>query len=132
MRDVRFAVLALGAAVCTVVTGAFSASAQGLIRDTEIEGMVRDWANPIFRAAGEDPATIEIFLINDPQMNAFVTPGRDMYFNTGIILEATRPIELKGVIAHETGHIAGRHTVRASDGVQRATLPLIVSRLLLV
>ncbi|WP_421728686.1 M48 family metalloprotease [Brevundimonas sp.] len=94
------------------------ASAQGAIRDTEIEGIIREWTDPVLVTMGLDPAQVEILLINDDSLNAFATRGRIMGVNTGLILQTKNPNELLGVLAHEAGHIKNRHTLR--DGAQNA------------
>ena len=94
-----------------------AASAQSAIRDTEIEGIIREWSDPVFVSMGLNPEEVEVLLINDPSLNAFALKGRIMGLNTGLIEETRTPNELLGVIAHEAGHIKNRHLLR--DGVQR-------------
>lgn len=98
--------------------GAGQASAQSVIRDTEVEGIIREWADPVFSAMGLIPDDVEVLLINDSDLNAFATRGRIMGINTGLILRTEYPGELLGVMAHEAGHIKNRHTLR--DGAQNA------------
>lgn len=94
------------------------ASAQSAIRDTEIEGIIRGWSDPVFTAMGLNPDEVEVLLINDPSLNAFALKGRIMGINTGLIEQTKTPNELLGVMAHEAGHIKNRHLLR--DGVQNA------------
>ena len=94
------------------------ASAQSAIRDTEIEGIIRGWSDPVFTAMGLNPEEVEVLLINDPSLNAFALKGRIMGINTGLIEQTKTPNELLGVMAHEAGHIKNRHLLR--DGVQNA------------
>lgn len=115
-----------GLATCALVAGA-PAHAQSIIRDAEIEHMVRVYADPLFVAAGLDPDAVEIHLVNDPSLNAFVTQGQNLFLHTGIIIEAETPNELKGVIAHETGHMHNGDLVRASDGMHAAMGPMLVA-----
>jgi len=102
---------ALAAAVLWTVTPVI-AQAQSLIRDTEIETIIRREADPILSAAGLDPDNVTIMLINDPTLNAFATQGQRMGFHTGLILEAETPNQFLGVLAHEAGHLAAGHTIR--------------------
>ena len=88
-----------------------TASAQGLIRDAEIEQILRDYSDPLFEAAGLKPDDVNIYIVQDDTLNAFVAAGQNMFLHTGLIMESRTPEELKGVIAHETGHIAGGHSV---------------------
>lgn len=118
----------IGAAVaCVLALGVASpASAQSAIRDTEIEGIIHEWADPVLDAMGLIPADVEILLINDAGLNAFATRGRIMGVNTGLILRTQTPNQLLGVIAHEAGHIKNRHTLR--DGAQNAGMqPFLMS-----
>lgn len=124
----RFAtrMVAVLASLAAVLFLATPASAQSFIRDTEIEGIIREWADPVFVAMGLEPSEIELLLINDPELNAFATRGRIMAVNTGLILQTRTPNQLLGVIAHEAGHIKNRHTLR--DGAQNAGMqPMLMT-----
>ncbi|MGD9509600.1 MAG: M48 family metalloprotease [Geminicoccaceae bacterium] len=119
------AVIAVALACAAIPAGAVS-----LIRDAETEAVLRRIADPIFSAARLDPGSIDIYIINDPQLNAFVAGGQNLFVNTGLILQAEKPEELAGVIAHETGHIAGGHLSRMAQAQQQAGIPLIAGMLL--
>lgn len=110
-----------------LVYSATSANAISLLRDTEIEDTLHHYADPIFRAAGQPDGTIKIHLVGDNDINAFVTGGRQVFLNTGLILKAETPNELKGVLAHEVGHIAGGHIARSNEAVKAAMRPLILT-----
>lgn len=114
------------AAASLMLTAAAPASAQSAIRDTEIEAIIHEWADPVFTGMGLEPSEVEILLINDEDLNAFATRGRIMGLNTGLILKTNNPNELLGVIAHEAGHIRNRHTLR--DGAQGAGMqPMLMT-----
>ncbi len=104
-----------------------SAFAQGAIRDTEIEAVMRRYSDPLFTAAGLNAKDVEIILIGDRSINAFATLGPLMGIHTGLINEAEFPNEIKGVIAHETGHIAGGHAVRSGEGSGAATATTLIA-----
>ncbi len=99
------------------------AQAQGrsLIRDAEIEATIRDLSTPLFQAAGLSPEAVSIYIIRDDTLNAFVAGGQNMFLHTGLLLEMQAPGELVGVVAHETGHIAGGHLARTSDVIGSAS-----------
>jgi predicted Zn-dependent protease len=99
--------LAASATLATVST----ASAQNLplIRDTEIENILADYAKPIFKAAGLGTGRIKIRIVQNDAFNAFVLDGRNVFVHTGTLMQANTPNEVIGVIAHETGHITGGH-----------------------
>ncbi len=109
---------------------ALPAGAQSLIRDAEIEADLRRIADPIFAAAGLEPSSVRLFVINDPSLNAFVAGGQNMFIHTGLITAARTPEQLAGVIAHETGHISGGHLSRLRDAVGQANTEAIIGALL--
>ena len=106
--------------------------AKGLrfIRDTEIENTVRAYSTPILLAAGLNPQAVDVYLIDDPRLNAFVAGGQNMFLHTGLLLRAETPLQVMGVIAHETGHITGGHIVSRSEEVKKTTAALIASYVL--
>ncbi|MEO1027721.1 MAG: M48 family metalloprotease [Pseudomonadota bacterium] len=106
---------------------ALQAHAQSLIRDAEIEAILREYTDPILRAAGLVPEDVKIFLIGDKSLNAFVANGQRIHLNTGLIITAETPGQLKGVIAHETGHIAGAHGARRAQDLAIARRPAYIS-----
>ena len=99
------------------------------MRDAEIEALVRDYARPILQAAGLSKSGIKIILVNDRRFNAFVD-GRRIFINTGALVTAETPNEIIGVLAHETGHLAGGHQQRLRDQLARAQTMAIVASLL--
>ena len=109
------------AALLIVLTNTASAQQRGisLIRDAEIEALVRDYARPLMKAAGLRRGSIEYFIVNDNSFNAFIN-GRGMFLNTGLLLQAKNPNEVIGVMAHEIGHIVGGHQIRLSERVDSA------------
>ena len=115
------AIFALVSAIFLVLAQSLPAMAQSLLRDTEIEETLQDYTTPILRAAGLSPSAVDLFLVNDPSLNAFVTRGQKIFLHSGIILKSDTPNQLKGVIAHEAGHIAGGHIVRSDYGNRSAT-----------
>ena len=100
-----------------------------LVRDAETEELIRDYARPIFKAAGLKPKNMRIHLINDRAFNAFVIDQKRMFLNTGTIITSKTPNEVIGVIAHETGHIAGGHLIRLRQAMREAQTLAIISML---
>jgi len=83
-----------------------------VIRDAEIEQLMRDYTAPILKAAGLAQQNVQVVLINDRAFNAFVMDGRRIFINVGALYDAKTPNEIIGVLAHETGHMAGGHLSR--------------------
>jgi predicted Zn-dependent protease len=107
-----------------------AAQSLNLLRDAEIENTIRTFVTPIWKAAGLDPQAIHIYIVNDPTLNSFVAGGQNVFINTGTILRADTPNQLIGVLAHETGHIAGGHLVRSAQAMKNAMIESIVGMLL--
>jgi len=113
---------------CSIATlNCASAWSQSLIRDTEVEMLLREYADPVLIAANLQPSDVHLHLVADPSINAFVTSGQRIFLHTGIIVEAETPNQLIGVIAHETGHISGAHLARSGDAMRAASVPMYVS-----
>ena len=123
---------ALLLALSPVLLAPAQARAQGpkVVRDAEIERIIRGYATPLFQAAGLTPQAIDVYLIEDRSLNAFVTGGLNMFIHTGLLIRAEDPLQVIGVIAHETGHIAGGHIVRRIDGLRNAQKTALFSYLL--
>jgi predicted Zn-dependent protease len=112
---------ALAGALLSPVGAAFAQDAPvSLIRDTEVEATLHADSDPIFAAAGLDPKGVKIFIVQDNDLNAFSAGGQNVFINTGLIIKTKNPNELVGVVAHETGHIAGGHLVRGEQGEKQA------------
>lgn len=94
-----------------VLCASTSVQAQGipLIRDSEIENLLSDYAKPIFKAGGLGGNRIQMRIVREDNFNAFVVDGRSVFINTGALVLADTPNQVIGVIAHETGHITGGH-----------------------
>lgn len=124
--------LAASLICCAVASTSLQAQARGLIRDSEIERTLRMMSEPILQAAGLTPSSVEIYILNNRALNAFVTGGRRIFLNTGLIIELETPEELQGVIAHEAGHIAGGHQARRAINLRNAEGPALVGLLVAI
>ena len=96
-------------------------SGPSVLRDTETELLFKDVSRPLIKAAGLDPNNVEVVLLNDPEINAFVDRGQIVYIQSGLIQAADNVNQLQGVIAHELGHVAGGHSIRLEQGAKAAT-----------
>jgi predicted Zn-dependent protease len=101
-----------------------------LLRDTETEQLLREYTRPILRAAGLEKQNIQIVIINDSVFNAFVADGRRIFVNYGALMQSETPNQIIGVLAHETGHLAGGHLAKMREQVARAQTQMIIAMLL--
>ncbi|MGE0733692.1 MAG: M48 family metalloprotease [Alphaproteobacteria bacterium] len=102
----------------------------GLIRDAEIETILRIYAKPVLEASGLGADNVQIHIVNDPRLNAFVAGGQHIFLNTGLLMRANRPEQVVGVIAHESGHIAGNHLTRLHRELEEAQIKQIIALIL--
>jgi predicted Zn-dependent protease len=101
-----------------------------VIRDAEIEQLLRDYTQPILRAAGLAQQNVQVTIINDRSFNAFVMDGRRIFINAGALIDAKAPNEVIGVLAHETGHMAGGHLSRLRQQLANAQAASIIAMIL--
>lgn len=125
------------ATAAAVAAAPMSASAQQrrsagppVLRDTEIEQLLREYTAPILRAAGLTKQNIQVVLINDTSFNAFVADGRRIFVNVGALRDSETPNQIIGVLAHETGHLAGGHLAKLREELSRAQTQMIIATLL--
>lgn len=119
-------------ALCLSPLAAAPAQAQSisLIRDAEIENTLRMYAAPFFQQAGVEPDAVQIHLVKDKSLNAFVAEGLNLFINTGLIVKTDHAGQLIGVIAHESGHIAGGHLVKGANAMENARTESMVATIL--
>ena len=96
------------------------ADARSYITDTEIELYIRALSTPVFQSAGLSPSAVDIYFVKEDTLNAFVAGGQNIFFHTGLLMATKTPGQLIGVIAHETGHIAGGHLARSGEVLRNA------------
>jgi predicted Zn-dependent protease len=113
-----------------MTAAALPAYAQDILRDTETEEMLRSYEAPLAKAAGLNVDATKVWLLGDPEVNAFASfgeGGENIFIFTGILLSVKTPNELIGVMAHETGHIKAGHLIRGEVGMQKAMIPMLLS-----
>jgi predicted Zn-dependent protease len=121
---------AMVAAVALVACTLSPARAQEMLRDAETEALFAEASAPLIRAAGLDPANVQVLLIRDANINAFVAGGQIVWLHSGLIAAADNINQVQGVIAHELGHIEGGHVIRSSEGMKAANGISLISLVL--
>jgi predicted Zn-dependent protease len=126
--------IAVAAAVALILAPIPAITQEGeklaLLRDTETEQLLRDYSRPILRAAGLEKQNIQVTIINQAAFNAFVADGRRIFVNHGALLQSETPNQIIGVLAHETGHLAGGHLARLREQLAQAQTQMIIAMLL--
>ncbi len=122
------AAIALSSVPVRAQTG--SSAGIPMIRDAEIEQLLRDYTRPILLAAGLAQQNVQVVIINDKAFNAFVMDAHRIFINTGALMQATTPNQLIGVFAHESGHIVGGHLSKMRQELANAQTAVIIAMLL--
>jgi predicted Zn-dependent protease len=117
--------LSIACTLCITIEPA-AAQALQLVRDTEIERLLKSYEDPILVAAGLDPAAVKMYIVQDSSINAFAAEGQNIFVNTGLVQQLHTPNEVIGVLAHETGHIAGGHLIRDTSAISKAMIPMLI------
>jgi len=122
--------LALGMAAIQPAVAQQDESGPSVLRDTETERLFNDMARPLIVAAGLDPHSVNVVLLNDPEVNAFVATGQTVYVQSGLLEITDNVNQLQGVVAHELGHVVAGDSIRSGQGVKQATGISILSLVL--
>jgi predicted Zn-dependent protease len=125
----RNTIAAISASLC-LATPALAQGIPPLFSDTEVEQTLRTFCTPIWIAAGLNPDDVHIVLVNSPELNAFVAGGQNIFVYTGMLEKSDNPLQVIGVIAHETGHIAGGHLVRGDENMENASYTMLLATVL--
>ncbi|MGY4352356.1 putative Zn-dependent protease [Bradyrhizobium sp. GM7.3] len=134
LRKKATALISLLAAAAIALTPVSAAHAQAkgppVLRDTETEQLLREYTRPILRVAGLEKQNIQMVIVNEGSFNAFVADGRRIFVNYGAILQSETPNQIIGVLAHETGHLAGGHLSKLREQLANAQTQMIIAMLL--
>ena len=129
---IRTSLVAGTIGLAALATGAPRAEAQNLslVRDTEIENLLKDYSRPIFRAAGLGSGRIQMRIVRHDTFNAFVLDGGNVFMHTGALQQSETPNQVIGIIAHEAGHIAGGHLAQLRERIARDQTKSLLIKLL--
>lgn len=106
--------------------------AQGisLLSDAETEWFIKQMMAPILEQARVSPNSVNYYIVNDDNLNAFVAGGQNIFVHTGLFTQTKNVGQVVGVLAHETGHISGAHLAGRRDGAGAPTAITLASMLL--
>ncbi|MEC9290963.1 MAG: M48 family metalloprotease [Pseudomonadota bacterium] len=104
---------------------AFSVNVPERLWDSEIDSYLTELALPLWQSAGFEKKP-QFDLILSPDVNAYVTSDRTIHIYSGLIMNAESDAEVQGVLAHEIGHLMGRHHIRIATTAQDARVPTLI------
>ncbi len=99
----------------------------GLVEDIEMQQRVSNIGNRLVGASGRTELPFTFKVLKNKEINALALPGGPVYLFQGLIDYMQTDEELAGVIAHEIGHIAKRHTVKQIEKNMGMTLLMIAA-----
>src|SRR5882724_10292554 len=131
-KPLKLTALATAIALAVAPMAAVAQENKGppVLRDTETEQLLREYTRPILRAAGMEKQNIQIVILNQSVFNAFVADGRRIFVNYGAMMQSETPNQIIGVLAHETGHLAGGHLSKMREQIAQAQTQMIIAMLL--
>lgn len=77
-----------------------------------------------------NPSDFTVMLLDSPVDNAFATPGGYVYVTRGLLALMNDEAELAGVLGHEVGHVAARHSQRRQQTAQRNSILSVLGQVL--
>lgn len=89
-----------------------------LVKDPEVQQFVERIGRNILNVIPDKYFHFRFFVIEDPALNAFAMPGGLVFVHSGLIEAIDSENELACVLAHEFGHVQGRHIARRMENMK--------------
>lgn len=98
----------------------FEKESGGRYADPVVQSYVNSVGMEMARRAGRPEMKWQFHVLSSPQINAFAVPGGYIYITQGLLFRMQNEAQLAGVLGHEAGHIAYRHSAKSIE-TQRYT-----------
>lgn len=102
----------------------------GRYEDAELTAYVAALGKRLGAVSHQPNIAYEVKVLDSPVVNAFAVPGGFVYLTRGILAYLNDEAELAGVMAHEVGHIAARHSAQQQSRAQAMQLGLGIGSIL--
>ena len=96
----------------------------GVLEDPKLAAYVNDICQRLGRVSHRPRLSYRFKIVDASVVNAFAVPGGYVYFSRGILATLNNEAELAGVMGHEIGHIAARHSAKQYSQAQLAQIGL--------
>lgn len=100
--------------------GQFEKQFGGKFPDQRVQQYVNAVGMTMARYAGRPNLDWQYAVVNSKQVNAFAVPGGYIYVTQGLLFRLNNEAQLAGVLGHESGHIAHRHSVKQIESARTA------------
>jgi predicted Zn-dependent protease len=97
----------------------------GLYEDPALQNFIKEKGQQMAAVSHRNNIKYEFKIVDSPVVNAFAVPGGYVYFTRGIMAHFNNEAEFAGVLGHEIGHIAARHSAQQQSKTVLAQLGLI-------
>jgi len=82
----------------------------GAIPDQQLQNYVNSVGQRVAASAATPQFNYNFVAVNDKSMNALALPGGHIFITKGLLEKLNTEAQLAGVLAHETVHVAARHS----------------------
>lgn len=108
-------------------TGQYLEAQYGVVQDPALQERVNNIGQKLAAVCGRDEIKFSFKVLNSDEVNALACPGGYVYVFKGLIDYMPTDTELAGVLGHEIGHVAKKHTIHAIEKQMWTTLLLIAA-----
>jgi predicted Zn-dependent protease len=98
--------------------GTFEQQSGGRYPDQAVQGYVGNVGLSMVKYAARPEMKWQFHVLNSSQINAFAVPGGYIYITQGLLFKLQNEAQLAGVLGHEIGHIAKRHSAKSIETQQ--------------
>jgi len=103
--------VAIGSQIDRQIARQLASNRTPIIRDPAINDYINRLGGRLAQSSARPNIPYTFQVVDNRDVNAFATMGGFVYVNLGLMLLAENEAELASVVAHEIGHIAGRHAI---------------------
>lgn len=96
----------------------------GVLEDPKLTAYLNDFCQRLGKVSHRPQLSYRFKIVDASVVNAFAVPGGYVYFSRGILATLNSQAELAGVMGHEIGHIAARHSAKQYSRAQLAQVGL--------
>jgi len=84
----------------------------GMYDDKKMQDFINEYGKKMGAISHRSKVEYQFRVLDSPVVNAFAVPGGYVYFTRGIMAHFNNEAEFAGVLGHEIGHIAARHSAQ--------------------
>jgi len=101
-------------------------NSMGLYEDKQLQRFIKRKGKKMVDVSHRQDLDYEFKVLDSPVVNAFAVPGGYIYFTRGIMAFFNNEAQFAGVLGHEIGHVAARHSAKQYSKAMLAELGLAV------